>query len=572
MQPYNPRQQVNGQMMCPMCAQNESHRMANQFPPRFAVRHGQGGLSKQASNEQRLAHFVAFDQPRIVRIAHDSGDSSTIFHCFAGETRYLTREGVKTLAETVGTVQEVMTSDDPANPHSGRWVPAIIHEFGRQKLWAVTLQRNKVTKIIRATADHRWLVTTGPQRDRHRVVVTSDLRSGYRLPHLRLPQVSVEPDHEAIRMGFVFGDGTILQRVNQTYGAVILWGHKRDLSKYFDEVCATSPKERFTGNGVPGLAYTSGMIGYTKTLPPLGAAPEYLRGWLMGYFAADGSITATNTSISSSSLETLLHVRDIATLLGVGTFAPTSKWRKGFGEQETQIHQMGFSTKDLDATFFLRDDQRAIFEAKATNVERFGWTVTSVEETEVEETVYCPRVPGTETFVLEDNIWCPNCPFCGSGQVIARSDGGVECEFCHASFTVQVQPQFSAFPQSIGGMPIDVPGMGPDEGMAPPQDLAPGAQPPGAGEVPGDGGPVPPGAQGGAESQPGEEEDPQEETDEDEGDDNPFASKSKTSSYRTHTGATLDRDSYMRYLALQHAGNRDLVLAQIRAENGKESR
>lgn len=244
MQPYNPRQQVNGQMLCPMCAQNESHRMANKYPQRVAVRHAQGRLDKQASNEQRLAHFVASDQPRIVRLAHDSGDSSTIFHC----------------------------------------------------------------------------------------------------------------------------------------------------------------------------------------------------------------------------------------------------------------------------------------------------------------------------------------PFCGSGQVIARSDGGVECEFCHASFTVQVQPQFSAFPQTIGGMPIDVPGMGPDEGIAPPQDLAPGAQPAAPGEIPGGGGAVPPGLQGGAESQPGEEEDPEEETDEDAGDDNPFSSKSKTSSYRTHTGVRLDRDSYIRYLALQHAGNRDAVLARIQAENRKASR
>jgi hypothetical protein len=52
-----------------------------------------------------------------------------------------------------------------------------------------------------------------------------------------------------------------------------------------------------------------------------------------------------------------------------------------------------------------------------------------------------------------------HCPFCGSGQVIARSDGTVECEFCHTAFTVQVQPEMPAFPQTINGMPVDVPGM-----------------------------------------------------------------------------------------------------------------
>jgi hypothetical protein len=35
----------------------------------------------------------------------------------------------------------------------------------------------------------------------------------------------------------------------------------------------------------------------------------------------------------------------------------------------------------------------------------------------------------------------------------------VECEFCHTAFTVQVQPEMSAFPQTINGVPVDVPGM-----------------------------------------------------------------------------------------------------------------
>lgn len=64
-----------------------------------------------------------------------------------------------------------------------------------------------------------------------------------------------------------------------------------------------------------------------------------------------------------------------------------------------------------------------------------------------------------------------HCPFCGSGQVIARSDNTVECEFCKTAFTVQVQPQFAAFPQTVNGMPMDVPGMpgqiGAPDGMDP---------------------------------------------------------------------------------------------------------
>lgn len=52
-----------------------------------------------------------------------------------------------------------------------------------------------------------------------------------------------------------------------------------------------------------------------------------------------------------------------------------------------------------------------------------------------------------------------HCPFCGAGQVTARSDGTVECGFCSTYFTVQVQPQHSAQPQTINGQPVKIPGM-----------------------------------------------------------------------------------------------------------------
>lgn len=55
-----------------------------------------------------------------------------------------------------------------------------------------------------------------------------------------------------------------------------------------------------------------------------------------------------------------------------------------------------------------------------------------------------------------------HCPFCGSGNIIALSDGSTRCEHCRNSFTVQVQPEFSAMPQTNpDGTPVnmqDMPG------------------------------------------------------------------------------------------------------------------
>lgn len=501
--------------------------------------------------------------------AHDSGDSQRIFHCFAGETRYLTPEGVKTLAETAGTEQHVMTGG--TETHGGRWVHTRINELGQQPLLRVTLQRNKQTKVIRATAEHRWLVTTGPQRDRHRVVTTAELRKDHRLAHLRLPRFAGEPDHDGIRMGAVFGDGTILRHDSRTYGVITLWGAKRDLAKYFDEIVTGIVAEPVTDDGVPGLRYTSGMAGYTKELPPLTAAPEYLLGWLMGYIAADGYVSdAGQVTLSSASLENLLHVRDVATRLGIGTYAPTSKLREGYSGASV-LHQVGFSAADLGVDFFLRDDQRArIREGKR---EAFGWIVRGVEDLGEVETVYCPSVPVTESFVLDDNVHTGNCPFDGSGQVIARSDGSAECEFCHTAFTVQVQPMYSGFPQTINGMPVQIPGM-------PGQIDAPGTPATGGGSMPpglddSDGG-----DDDGGGFLPGGDDDQSSSDDADSDDSGSSDSKPpwlKGSAllspqslsehfYATAAGDVLPEDAYVRHMAIACAPDRAEVLARLRRQ------
>lgn len=146
-----------------------------------------------------------------------------------------------------------------------------------------------------------------------------------------------------------------------------------------------------------------------------------------------------------------------------------------------------------------------------------------------------------------------HCPFCGSGQVLARNDGTIECEFCQACFTVQVQPQYPAFPQTVNGVPMQVPGMGPqwggmNEGMA--DNGAPGQPMPGEddedeGGFPGDD----------AEA---EEEDGGEEG----GDENPFAKKS----YRTAAGVLLTQEQFLRHVALATTHNRDALVRRMRRE------
>ncbi|PPS89442.1 hypothetical protein [Streptomyces sp. MH60] len=148
-----------------------------------------------------------------------------------------------------------------------------------------------------------------------------------------------------------------------------------------------------------------------------------------------------------------------------------------------------------------------------------------------------------------DGVTIAHCPFCGSGQVIGRSDGNTECSFCNQAFLVRVQPMFSAFPQSVDGMPVQIPGMPPPTapGLPPggdPND--PNAMPPGA-ESQEDSGAPPFGQDSaGGDSDSGDGPPDSGGDDDDPGGGPPFGKKE--SSYRAG-GRQLVRGAYVDYLA-----------------------
>lgn len=127
-----------------------------------------------------------------------------------------------------------------------------------------------------------------------------------------------------------------------------------------------------------------------------------------------------------------------------------------------------------------------------------------------------------------------HCPFCGAGQVTGRSDGTAECSFCSTAFTVQVQPQMAATPQTIDGVPHVHPDMPGEPGV--PEDPEADFE--------------------GTEMDllPSEEEDQLAAT---------------SAYYLTAEGIALDHDAYVRHLAIAHADDRTAVIEQVRAERGR---
>jgi hypothetical protein len=100
--------------------------------------------------------------------ALNSWEGDFVYHnCFAGDERYITSDGYKSFAETVGTLQEVWDGDS--------WVKAEIMSFGRQPVQRVSfMPKGRNTKVLRdvvVTPDHRWVLA-------NRRYETTDLRVG----------------------------------------------------------------------------------------------------------------------------------------------------------------------------------------------------------------------------------------------------------------------------------------------------------------------------------------------------------------------------------------------------------
>jgi|GEM_PF-2073821 len=336
--------------------------------------------------------------------------------CFAGETEVITKDGTFAIRDLVGP--QTLLTRHPDKPDSPRWVQAEIKSFGVQKLMRVELGRGLERKEVFATPEHRWFVK-GEIRQVDKVrdwgavktVETQALRPGDALT-MAYKQAGnrwiISPI--GVAAGFAFGDGTIQGEQVR----IDLFGEKdRALAPYF------SPLQRATtqklGDAYSGESKTSywGFPKSWKDLPSLAEGAPYLRSWLAGYVAADGSVSkAGAVSLYCASRETLERVRDIATACGVGTYSVKTYSRKGISGEFSDLSRLSFVTQHLTPEFFVLEEHRRRFESAkltARKKEPTAWKVLSVSETDRVEEVFCAVVPGTHAFTLKDNILTGNC-------------------------------------------------------------------------------------------------------------------------------------------------------------------
>lgn len=316
---------------------------------------------------------------------HDFPTSTFVHYCFRGDTKILTKNGVKPLNELVN--QDIFV----LNKNRG-WGKATVKNFGKQELRKLTLERY-VTKEIYVTGNHVWFVKDG---NKLKEIQTDDLQLGMKIPFNTSGTWSrILPSPFGIAHGFFTGDGA-KNKLQANF-----CGDKTALLPYFTPANISGNEKEYT---------TFGMPKYFQEFPSLDESPTYLYGWLSGYFAADGCVDEQGRcTIASAQKENLEFVRDVLCVLGM----PVNEIRcqdriSNLTNEMSTIYTLTLSEEYLKEDFFIRPTHKERFKPNKERKNR-SWIVKNVEKTEIIEDVYCVVAPPTESFTLDNNVLTHNC-------------------------------------------------------------------------------------------------------------------------------------------------------------------
>lgn len=319
---------------------------------------------------------------------HDAYNTTYKPYCFSGDTKFMTKHGVKRLDECVGTEVSVL------NKNHG-WELATVKHFGKAWLYDLVLERYGVEKHIKTTGNHKWFVRN-ESGEKMSELQTDELKEGMKIPFNTSNNWShIDPSPFGVAHGFFIGDGDKGDHLRANF-----CGDKIALLPYFTPAKVTGTEIEYTTIGVPKSF---------GELPSLDETPNYLYGFLAGYFAADGSVDDKGRcTISSSKKENLEFVRDVLCILGMPINEIRSQTRiSNLTNEESTIYILTISDEYLKDNFFIRPLHKERFDSSKERKNR-NWIVKSVTPLNVEDDVYC-AVTKSGSFTLDNNVLTHNC-------------------------------------------------------------------------------------------------------------------------------------------------------------------
>lgn len=322
------------------------------------------------------------------------------FNCFTRDTKFLTDRGIKSFNDFKdGEKVNVLNAN-------GKWAEATVRNFGKARIYELTVRKGKRVETIKTTANHRWYVKNTPSYNSFDIRTTENLKEGDCLRTKKSYEfTNIVPSKIGIMHGIVFGDGTYDKKKNHT--RVHLIGDKRELVDYFlDGSVSTTGKD--------GNIVVYGLPSHWKTLPSMSMNIEYLYGFLMGLFATDGSNNGNQHTISNKDYTVLERVQDIATVCGINVGnIRTIREYDPFTGKESPLYSLTLSVYDIREGFHLRSKHKENYvpvKIDGRSSERY-WKVESVVDTGEYKDVWCVQEPETESFTLYNGILTKNCSF-----------------------------------------------------------------------------------------------------------------------------------------------------------------
>jgi ribonucleoside-diphosphate reductase alpha chain len=352
-----------------------------------------------------------------VQAAMGSARDVTAFNCLSGDTEILTKEyGVVEIGDLAGGRATLLDGN-------GEWVEDCpINVFPPSELHEVRLTNGKLDQTVRATANHRWILADGTE------TTTADLRRNDRISHIT---AWGDMDAEGIRHGIVYGDGSAVDTPD-TY-AVRLCVGKAALAGYFPEdrcVSITSPPSH--GGD---LHYRLRSEVDFKDLPdPTEVSAEYLRGFLAGWFAADGCVSTQPEASIAVGCEEEDFLREWGPTVGVIPTGSTKLAEEtNYGLRNKDIYNVRIMRYGLPSEFFLNPKHHDLWEEHGGS-----WRVSSVSERGVMQITFCPRVKTTDSFVLASGLHTGQCFVSGTiNDSFTDGDGNIMQRATEAAETMR---------------------------------------------------------------------------------------------------------------------------------------
>lgn len=361
------------------------------------------------------------------------------YNCFSRDTEFVTENGIQSFKE--------FNHLDKVNILSDRgFKPATVVNFGKENIYELHVVRaGKRKEIIKTTANHRWIVTEKQGSGIvSKEVTTINLKEGnvLKYSHSMNRSPELKPCSIAIQHGMVFGDGSTESDKSTT---IALCGDSTQFANLF--TTGHIVNRGVKGGLVDEKIIVKNLPYFWKKLPDVNANKEYLLGFMMGWFGADGSVgqNGSNILLHSNKLENLKYARSVLSKLNIFTSEVfLARENSPYDGSYKPLYSITLNTPDLFKSFFLKDSHKEKFNEE--NIAR-NWVVSKVVATEHVEEVWCIQEPEKEMFTLANGIVTKNCSFvnvkdeCVFGEILFLLLSGVGVGFSVQQRHIQHLPK-----------------------------------------------------------------------------------------------------------------------------------